>query len=126
VGLLGLAGCPLRTLDRRVAAVAGVLTGELIVGGRRDISLAIAGALGDAALNALEDLVGGAPCPPLFEVVSGLSTERLVGIADLVAAAVVLDELCGIAPGTPAPDALRERAERLGEVAKCFLTVVAR
>src|SRR6266498_974606 len=117
-GLLVLAGRPLRTLDRRVAAVAGALPNWLvvIVGGSRDISLAIAGELALAGLDLLERVVSGAPCLALFGVAGRRGLKRLVGVGDLVAVAVVLDQPGGLAPGAPAADALGGRAERLGEV----------
>src|SRR6266545_1761437 len=77
-GLLVLAGRPLRTLDRRVAAVAGALPNWLvvIVGGSRDISLAIAGELALAGLDLLERVVSGAPCLALFGVAGRLGARR--------------------------------------------------
>src|SRR6266540_4116719 len=105
-GLLVLAGRPLRTLDRRVAAVAGVLRNRLvaIVGGRRDISLAIAWELALPGLDSLDGVVSGTPCL------------ALVGVGDLVAVAVVLDQSCGMAPGATAADAVGDCTENLGEV----------
>src|SRR6266498_2398288 len=113
-----LAGCPLRTLDRRVAVVAGVLVGGLVVvvGERRDISLAIAGALRRATVDPLERAMGGAPRLALLGVAGRRGVERLVGLGDLVAVAVVPDESGGMAPGAPATDAVGDRAEHLGEV----------
>ncbi|SRR6266508_4545468 len=101
-----------------MAAVAGALTGGLvvIVGERRDISLTVAGALEGAALNALEGVVGGTPGLALFGVTGRREAERLVGVGELVAVAVVLDESCGMTPGAPAADAVGDRAERLGKV----------
>src|SRR6266540_102280 len=89
-GLLVLAGRPLRTLDRRVAAVAGALRIRLvaIVGGRRDISLAIAWKLALAGLDSIEGVVGSTPCLALFGVAGRRSVQRLVGVGELVTVAV--------------------------------------
>src|SRR6266511_1424128 len=85
-GLLVLAGRPLRTLDRRVAAVAGALPNWLvvIVGGSRDIALAIAGELALAGLGLLERVVSGAPCLALFGVAGRRGLKRLVGVGGQV------------------------------------------
>jgi hypothetical protein len=101
-----------------VAAVAGVAAGGLlvIVGERCDISLAVGGALGLAGLEPLERVVGGTPRLALAGVPGWRGAKRPVGVGDLVAVAVVLDQPCGMPPGTPAADAVGQRAERLGEV----------
>src|SRR6266498_814156 len=110
----GLAGCTLRTLDRTVATAAGVLI--VVVGERRDGSLAVGGALVLAALHPFERAMGGVPCLALFGVAGRHGVERLTGVGDLVAVAVVGDQAGGVAPGAAAADAVGEWAERLGEV----------
>src|SRR6266702_2965446 len=114
----GLAGLPLRTVDRMLAAVAGLAADGLvvIVRERHDISFAVTGSLGHAAGDALQRIVGGAPRLTLFGVARRRGLKRLIGIGDLVAVAIVLDHACGMTPGAPAADAVGEWAECLDEV----------
>ena len=95
-----------------MAAVAGALLNGLvvIVGGRRDISQAVAGGLEGAAGHALGCVVGRTPCLALLGVARWREAEGLVGVGDLVAVAVVLDQPCGMAPGALAADAVGEWA----------------
>src|SRR6266511_1269467 len=113
-----LAGLPLRTLDRMLAAVAGVTADGLvvIVRKRHDISLAVTVSLETAAGKALQHVVGGAPCLALFGVAGPRSIQRLAGIGNRVAVAVVFDQPGGLVPGAPAADAVGDLAEDLEEV----------
>jgi hypothetical protein len=55
------------------------------------------------------------PGGPLARVVR-YPTHCAVGVGDLVAGAVVLDDGGGLSPGPPPPRALGDRAEHLAEV----------
>ena len=69
-----------------------------------------------AALDPGDGLAGVLPGGPL----GGLArhrAQRLVGVGDLVGAAVVLDGGGGLSPGPPPPGALGDRAELAAQVA---------
>jgi hypothetical protein len=97
---------------------AGGLVGDASDGTRCWIAVTFAGAL-LAGLHALDRAAGLAPCPVAFGVVV-VAGRRLaewpVWVVDLELLAVVLDRAGGLPPGAPAPDRLRHRPERIGQV----------
>jgi hypothetical protein len=85
--------------------------------GRR-LVVAVEAAL--ATLDSGDCLAGVLPGGPLTGLVRDW-TQRLLGVGDLVAAAVVLDGGGGLSPGPPASDAVGHRAELAAQVAGPFL-----
>ena len=105
---LGLAGRPLRTLDRVEVAGGGMPAGGLAavaVGERPDrLGLAVLlVAFAPAGLHSRHRTAGQAPCLLSFGVVvlTGLVAEGPVGVADLVVLAVVLHQPGGLPPRPP-------------------------
>jgi hypothetical protein len=77
----------------------------------------------DAVLGALDPgdrLAGVLPSGPLGGLARH-SVEGLLGVGEVVGAAVVLDGGGGLPPGPPPPDALGDRAEFAAEVARLLL-----
>src|SRR6266540_1120626 len=110
---LGLAGRPLRTLDRVRAAGGGMPAGGLaaVAVGERPDRLGLATRLVAVALalvrglHALHRAAGLAPGLVSFGVVvvaGRFGAKRPVGVADLKSLAVVLDQPRGLPPGAPA------------------------
>lgn len=67
------------------------------------------------ALVAVDCLAGGPPGPPLGQVTGRLLAEGPLGVAELVAVAVVVQPGGGVAPGPAAPAGLGHLSEEAGQ-----------
>jgi hypothetical protein len=119
-----LAGGPLRARPARLPIAPGagwwlvllVTVDRERAGRRASLGLAaVAVRVALAAPDPFDGLAGVLPDRPLGRL-ARRRAQRVVGVGDLVAGAVVLDGGAGLSPGPPPPGAVRHRAELLAQV----------